>query len=127
MKYEKSFFYAFYLYNLKFHSNKSKLSLNDITDTIEMVLLDFPDIDRIGISMPGIVNDGKLTLPRDGFNNTDIIGMLEHKYQKKVVLSNDINSVAVGYYVSQDTYSNICFFLDKTHRNLISRSISALL
>ena len=88
---------------------KSKLALNDITDTIDMVLLDFPDIQMIGISMPGIINDGKLTLPSDGFNNTDIIGMLETKYQKKIVLSNDINSVAVGYYASQDKYKSLSF------------------
>lgn len=88
---------------------KNRISLDDICDILDTVFLTHNDVEIVGISMPGIINDGRLSLLAHGFCDCDIIGVLSQKYSQKFVLSNDVNCIAVGYYASQDQYSSISF------------------
>lgn len=86
---------------------KRHLALSDLYDICDTVFAHFPDIDVIGLAMPGIINDGRVSLLGRGIDNVDVVGMLAEKYHKKVVLENDANSIAIGYYASQDRYSSL--------------------
>lgn len=88
---------------------KNRISIDDIYDILDTVFVTYPDIEYIGLSMPGIVNDGKLMLINEGFDNTDIVGMLKARYNKTFVLVNDVNAIAVGYYASSEVYSTFSF------------------
>ncbi len=94
---------------------KTTMKLEDIEDIIDTVLVYHPHIKKIGITMPGIINDGKLYLPLDGFDNTDIVGPLKKKYQLPVILSNDVNAIAVGLYSIQDEYESLSFIFKPRH------------
>lgn len=88
---------------------KYKMSLDDIYDIIDTVLKDYPDVGMTGLSMPGIMNDGKISLPSEGFAQTDVIRMLKSRYDMAFMLNNDVNCVAAGYYASQNQYDSLTF------------------
>lgn len=88
---------------------KNRISLDDICDILDVVLVKYNDIKLVGLSMPGIINDGHLTLLRSNFADCDVINFLSNRYPQKFTLSNDVNCVAVGYYISQNEYSSLSF------------------
>lgn len=90
-------------------SIKSRISLEDIYDLCDMAFAIYPDIQLTGLSMPGIINEGRLTLLAQGFDDSDILECLSRKYSRKFILSNDANCIAVGYYSSQDQYHSLSF------------------
>lgn len=88
---------------------KTHISLEDMYDIIDTVLAQYADIKIVGLSMPGIINEGHIQSPNDGFENLDIIGRLSAKYPLQFYLHNDVNCVAVGYYTSQNKYQSLSF------------------
>ncbi len=86
---------------------KPRLSLDDVIDLCDTAFALFPHVEMIGLAMPGIINHGHVTLRTLSANETDVVGLLGARYKKKVVLENDANSIALGYYASQDKYSSI--------------------
>lgn len=88
---------------------KSKLSLDDISDILDTVFVRFPQIVMVGLSMPGIINNGRLTLVQSEFHDCDVVDYFTQKYHHRFVLCNDVNCVAVGYYVSQEKYESLSF------------------
>lgn len=85
-------------------SIKSRISLADIYDLCDMAFAIYPDIQLTGLSMPGIIDEGQVTLPGQGFNESNILECLSQKYSRKFILCNDANCIAVGYYSSQNQY-----------------------
>ena len=86
---------------------KNKISVNDITDMIDYILLLHPHIDIISISLPGVIYNGVLTLKSYGLIRYEIQSHLEKKYRQKIVINNDVNTLVMGYYAAQDEYKSI--------------------
>lgn len=93
---------------------KRHLCLSDLYDICDTAFARYPDIGITGIAMPGIINHGHLSLLSHGFDNTDVIGSLTEKYGRKFILDNDANSIAVGYFASQDQYRSISLYFQPT-------------
>ncbi len=89
---------------------KLKIDLKDLYDICDIALAKFPEIEVIGLSMPGIINNGQVTIYHLEIYDADVTGMLEKRYGKKVVLGNDANCIAAGYYATQTEYSSISLF-----------------
>lgn len=95
---------------------KKYLDLSDIDDIIHVLLLEHT-FDAISIAVPGVLQDGKLDLPRTAGSNlqgtaTNLFDL--KKYYKKithipVILENNANCAALGWYSTQSQYQNICF------------------
>lgn len=90
---------------------KNHIDLEDIYDILDVVLTLYSHIDIVGIAMPGIINEGHVTLRIEGYDNCDLIYHLTKRYPQKFILSNDVNCVAVGYYVTQDEYESLSFLM----------------
>lgn len=90
---------------------KYKIAVADIYDTIDTVLARFPQIELIGISMPGIIYNGRVSLTLHGLDDFDLVAHLRERYQQKFVVENDVNCIAVGYYASQKKYESLSFIL----------------
>ena len=90
---------------------KYKIAVADIYDILDTVLVRFPQVEMVGISMPGIINEGKVSLLQHGFDDFDLIANLTERYHQKFVVENDVNCIAVGYYASQKEYASLCFIL----------------
>ncbi len=89
---------------------KQTMVLQDIYDVIDTVILKYPDVKFIGLSTPGIINDGYVTSANvNGFGDVDLLSVLTNRYSQKFLICNDVNSAAVGYYASQSEYSSLTF------------------
>lgn len=88
---------------------KKTVKINDIYDIINIVLAKFDNIKVIGISIPGIINDGKVTSTGlVNFNDIELYSLLKNKYSQKIVLGNDVNMAAIGFYLMEKNYENVC-------------------
>lgn len=88
---------------------KKVIYVDDIYDILNVVTTKFLDISVVGISMPGIINKGNVFLPQEGFENFDLYKNLPKSYHQKIFVDNDVNSIAVGYYASQDKYQSLTY------------------
>lgn len=88
---------------------KKIVKINDIYDIINIVNSKFDNIKVIGVSVPGIINDGKVTSTGlINFNNIELYSLLKNKYDQKIVLGNDVNTAAIGFYLTEKNYENVC-------------------
>ncbi len=110
---EQRYQYAYRVYDegshILYNSDvlKPKLDIYDLIDICDTALALFPEIKVIGLAMPGIIDEGRVSLINQGLDNTDIVKILTERFNRKVVLENDANSIAIGYYASQDKYSSL--------------------
>lgn len=86
---------------------KNKISINDITDMIDYILLQYNHIEIISISLPGVIYNGVITLKSYGLIRCEIQSHLEKRYKQKIVINNDVNTLVMGYCASQDEYKSI--------------------
>ena len=95
---------------------KLKISMEDIYDVIDTILLQYEDIRIIGISTPGIINDGFVTsMNVFGLHDVNMHQLLKERYQIHIVIDNDVNTAAVGYYASQQQFSSFVFLFQPTN------------
>lgn len=93
---------------------KNKILLQDFCDVIDTVLVQHPDTKMIGISVPGIIGQSSITsLAINGLEKIDI-DYLKGKYEQRMIFSNDVNAVAVGYYASQNQYKSLSVLFQPT-------------
>lgn len=89
---------------------KLRVSLQDFFDIIDTIIIHYPDISTVGITVPGIINNGFISSTGiDGFQNFDLGKAFKERYQQNLVISNDVNATAVGIYASQNEYSSLSF------------------
>lgn len=112
--------YRIYYKNELIHENKvckPNINLHDIGDIIGAVLAGY-EIDCIGISIPGIIENGKSTSPIDDLNDTDVVGYIEDNCGIQTLLFNDTNAAAMGYYATQNEYSTLSLLFQPTPGSL---------
>ena len=85
------------------------MDVDDIVDLINTILYGYPDIELISLSLPGVVYKGVVTLKKYGLNECHLQAFLEEKYSQKIVINNDVNTIVMGYFASQDDYESISF------------------
>ena len=89
---------------------KPSVSLQDIDDLIGYVLVRHKKIDAIGLALPGIAHRGVLFHKYDWNVESENIGIrLSDKYSLPVILSNDVNAVAMGYFAVHEKCENMVF------------------
>ncbi len=86
---------------------KDELNIHDLEDVLDVLFIRHPQIKGVAIVAPGIVYDGRLTLPSVGIFDADIVGDFTRKYGRTFVLCNDANAMAVGYYANHRDCSNL--------------------
>ena len=79
----------------------------DMISMIDVLFAQYPDIKKVGISLPGIIKDGMSTYTSSSLNNIDILGPLKAKYKAEFILVNSVNSAAIGYHACQDKYKSL--------------------
>lgn len=96
---------------------KPKMTIQDIFDIIDTSILHYPDIRMVGVSTPGIINDGYVVSANvDGLEDMDLLSILSSRYKQiRFILSNDVNTAAVGYYASQKQYNSLSFLFQPTN------------
>lgn len=88
---------------------KNKISMQDLYDVIDTVILNCPDLNVVAFSAPGIINDGKATAANiNGFDAMDYKGLFSNRYSQRFIITNDVNTAAIGFNSLND-YSSCCF------------------
>jgi len=65
-------------------------------------------IDAIGIAYIGMISDGKVS-GISHYHDVDMRSMLEERYGIPVMIENNVNCAAMGWYAQQDRFQNIVF------------------
>lgn len=96
---------------------KDNIKLQDIIDAIDTVILQNDKIDVIGLAIPGVIVDGYLHsgIVKD-IVNKKLGDILKERYQKEIVIINDVNAAAVGYYASQNEYQSLAMLFQPINR-----------
>lgn len=90
---------------------KETHSFVDIEDLLDYVLTRHSNIDAVAIAYPGISYRGCLHMPEYGLSRDFNMGRyLEEKYGHKVILINDVNAMALGYYAMHENCENMVFY-----------------
>lgn len=87
---------------------KFTFNLRDIRNIIDATLVQDTDIEMIGISLPGIINEGFLDSELDRHSRIDLNAYFGD-YEQTMIFSNDVNAIAAGIYASQETYQTLSF------------------
>ncbi|MEG0275796.1 MAG: ROK family protein [Coprobacillus sp.] len=89
---------------------KPTLSIQDYYAVIDSLLAKYPDIAVIGLCSPGIIHDGYLnSMGIAGIEEIDFERDFTSRYTQKFIFNNDANTIALGYYSSQDDCSSLAF------------------
>lgn len=95
---------------------KSKISLYDIYDALDSLIVKYQDIEIIALALPGILYNGKLSSTY--ITDIDDIELkIKQRYKQKVIITNDANAAVVGYYSLQDKYKNLMFLFQPASLN----------
>lgn len=88
---------------------KKSIAISDVMDILDTMLAMYPEIECIGLSMPGVAMRGTLQLPTEGIVNEEVSLEIFQRYHRACVLSNDCNQVAYGIYSMEDKYQDLVF------------------
>ena len=89
---------------------KQNIAIWDMYDILDTVLAQYPDIATIGIAIPGIINQGHLSSSYiTDIENNEVEKAFSSRYHQKILISNDINAAASGFYVSQTKFQSLVF------------------
>lgn len=91
------------------HVVKTKMTLNDLFDLIDVQMAKHHHIDAVAIALPGVIHNGVVdSMSLAGMTNgINLEAAFKKRYTQKLILCNDVNSVAVGYHACQNQYHNI--------------------
>lgn len=86
---------------------KPTISLSDILDVIDTMLVQHPDIEICGISIPGIINEKTISSANIHGLGEIQIDKITSRYKQKIIFTNDVNAATVGYYATQNKYKSL--------------------
>ena len=88
-----------------------KITIETLMDIVQELTLSKPGIEVITIGIPGVVQDGKVGLcDISSFINTTLKEIIESQFKIKIILENDVNAAALGYYnCNKDDSNNIAY------------------
>ena len=93
-------------------TSKRFFDFRDVEDIFATVRLDGIDprtLDAVGVAVPGLVNEGVVTLSSHGIVDYDLKARIEKVYGIKAYVDNDANAAAVACYVMQDEYRSVMY------------------
>lgn len=89
---------------------KSHLKLvKDLCDILDTASCRHKKYDRIGISIGGVPKNGRLELPCRIDPDFDLEGFLTERYHVPVLIKNNVNTAALGFFARHSHYQNLAF------------------
>ncbi|MBR2214435.1 MAG: ROK family protein [Selenomonadaceae bacterium] len=83
--------------------------VRDIEDILDTVSVRCMKYDAVGIALPGIVRDGRLDLHTFIDPEFNLHEHLEQKYRVPIIIENNANAAALGYWAQQTEAQNMIF------------------
>lgn len=90
---------------------KMQITMQDIYDVIDTMLLHHDNITTIALCMPGIINDGQtMKATIKGITERNFKVLLKQRYSQEIVITNDVNTAAIGYHALHHYQSLVLLF-----------------
>lgn len=97
---------------------KYTIHIQDIYDLIDTLIIQYPKISIISLSLPGIIDQGKIfSTYIKGIENINLEEKLKQRYEQQINLYNDINAATAGYYMSHPENKNLFFIFQAISLN----------
>lgn len=97
---------------------KYTIHIQDIYDLIDTLIIQYPKISIISLSLPGIIDQGKVfSTYIEGIENINLEEKLKQRYNQQITLYNDINSATAGYYVIHQEKEDLFFIFQAISLN----------
>lgn len=94
------------------------VDIEDIIEIVDPMLEKFPEIEIIGLSLPGAIENGVVNLPNMPIHQQNVQEILKEKYHREVFAFNDANMIVTGIYWLEDRYKSLLlYFLPNTISN----------
>lgn len=93
-----------------YEKKAGRVSIGDIESIIDEMLQQYPEIEVIGLSLPGSIEDGVVYLPSHPIHLQNVKEILSEKYHRHVIPFNDANMIVTGIYWLEDKYSSLIFY-----------------
>lgn len=91
-------------------TRKDLYRLRDLEDMLDFVTARHPDIARVMVVTPGIIDHGRLTFRQPGIYNEEVSCRFSSRYQCEVLFLNDANAMALGYHYRHPSLHDFCFY-----------------
>ncbi|MBE6123140.1 MAG: ROK family protein [Erysipelotrichaceae bacterium] len=89
---------------------KQSFSLQDLDDLLDYVFARHHNIDAVALAIPGVTYRGRVFHSDYGLWNEGISFRLRDKYHVEVILINDVNAMALGYYALHENSDDMVFY-----------------
>ena len=99
------------------------VSVDDLKSIVSDMLEKYPEIETIGLALPGSVDDGVVHLENQPMDGVNVIEELKTVSHKQVIAFNDAKMVATGIYWMEGGYKNIIFYYLPYHASLANVGI----
>ena len=88
---------------------KPDITLQDLFDLLDYVMMRHHNIDAIGISLPGVANHGFLNLEHSDFDHYNLADAITKRYHHPAIILNDVNAMALGYHAMHEDSDDMAF------------------
>lgn len=90
---------------------KKNVNHEDMRAIIRECLNCYPEIEIVGIAIPGAIEGGVVTLSEEHpVHQVNIVEILQKEFQKPILLFNDANMIVTGIYWLEDRYKSLIFY-----------------
>lgn len=90
--------------------NAGKVNIDDLIDIIDPMLEKYPEIETIGLSLPGSIEHGIVYLEDHPIHQMNVGEVLKEKYHRDVFPFNDANMIVTGIYWLEDRYKSVVLY-----------------
>lgn len=91
-------------------SVNKRISFETLSEVIEPLLEKYPEIEVIGLGLPGSIENGQVYLPDHPIHNQNIEQLIKEKYHRDVFAFNDANMIVTGIYWLEDRYKSLILY-----------------
>ena len=93
------------------------ISVEELREIISPVLEKYPEIETIGLSLPGSIENGVVYLPDRSIHMHNVEKELREIFHRTVIPFNDANMIVTGIYWLEDRYRTLVLYFLPTGEN----------
>ncbi len=86
------------------------MNIEDLIEIIDPMLEKYPEIETIGLSLPGSIEQGVVYLEDHPIHQMNVQKILKEKYHRDVFPFNDANMIVTGIYWLEDRYKSVVLY-----------------
>ncbi len=88
----------------------NSVNIEDLIEIIDPMLEKYPEIETIGLSLPGSIEQGVVYLEDHPIHQMNVQKILKEKYHRDVFPFNDANMIVTGIYWLEDRYKSVVLY-----------------